>query len=332
MAEAPDPVKSGQLDFLKRKVGPLPIAVWIIIGVVVWWYVSNRSGGGTAGSAAGSAAANQETDPAGNVGTIDPATGYVYGTPEDLASLASNNSTGTAPQTAPSTTYTTNAQWQAAAIAYLVQNGVNTNEATQATVQYLAGQVPTSTQEGYINEAIQGIGPAPTTPVTQQNPNPPAGPGKVKVPDVVGKTQAQAVPIIDAAGLHAHGPSPAPKATQVVSETHPASTDPPVDKGSTVDLVFIDVPDKTTGKSTSAPTGLRISGQSNHSLEATWNKVSGATGYDVSVNPGGKTASATAADPHATVTGLTGGTRYTVQVSSKPGGKGHATASVTLPK
>ena len=97
MAEAEPPAggegKSGSaFGFLGHKVfGKVP--VWVIAVAAVgayYWYT--RYGPGKKSSAQGT----QGTDPAGNTGTIDPATGFVYGSPEDLAVLAGSAGTSSA--------------------------------------------------------------------------------------------------------------------------------------------------------------------------------------------------------------------------------------------
>lgn len=81
---------------LKRKVGPLPLGVWLAAGLGIWWYMRKQQ--------EKQAAATQQqptgqttgygTDPAGNTGYIDPSTGYVYGSAEDVAALQSQGLVG----------------------------------------------------------------------------------------------------------------------------------------------------------------------------------------------------------------------------------------------
>src|SRR5512146_1141584 len=87
MADAPAKAGSNPLEALKKKVGPLPLGVWLAAGIGIWWYLRKKQSGAapaTAGTQAG-----YGTDPAGNTGYIDPATGYVQGSPEDLSALQS---------------------------------------------------------------------------------------------------------------------------------------------------------------------------------------------------------------------------------------------------
>lgn len=174
------------LGALKQKVGPLPLYVWLVAGVAIWWYFSRKN----AASATG--APNQQTDPAGNIGAIDPATGYVYGTPEDTAALAANNAgtgggggTGTGGTGTGTVTvggqYQDDASWGRAAINYLVGLGIDPTTANEAVQQFLAGQVLTVQQQADVNEAIQALGspPQPPGPVGSAPPPviPPPGSG-----------------------------------------------------------------------------------------------------------------------------------------------------------
>jgi len=93
---AEEQAASKGLGFLTQKLGPLPVVAWGGIGLVIFLLVQRQQKKTTTAGAAGSG-----TDAAGNQGTLDPATGFVYGSPEDLASLhgvlgggASDNSGG----------------------------------------------------------------------------------------------------------------------------------------------------------------------------------------------------------------------------------------------
>lgn len=158
------------LGAFKQKVGPLPLYLWIGAGLLLWWYVRRNQAASTAAGANGS-----QTDPAGNTGTIDPSTGYVYGTPEDTAALANQDtgssgtgSSGTSGSTTGGT-YATNSAWEEAAINYLVGIGVDPTEANAAIAQYLSSQQLTTQQQADVNEAIQQLG-APPQPPNPQNP------------------------------------------------------------------------------------------------------------------------------------------------------------------
>lgn len=173
-------------NVLTRKVGPLPVVAWAGIAVVVWYVVRKKTATPAATTTAVAGSGNEPgtegTDPAGNTGLIDPATGYVYGTPEDLAALGQQNesSTGSSGGTSTTQTYTTNAAWEDAAINYLVGLGTDPVEANSAIAAYLTSQTLTTTQQAEVNEAIQALGappqppsPASSTPVV----NPPGGGG-----------------------------------------------------------------------------------------------------------------------------------------------------------
>lgn len=177
MAEEDSASKALNSSFFQKKLGPLPAWVWIGGALLVWYFLIEKKGGSLLGS--GSATPNQQTDPAGNIGTIDPATGYVYGTPEDLAALASSNAGITPPAsggggggtTGGAQTYADNTAWASAAINYLVASGVDPTTANEAVTEYLAGQALTTEEQADINLAIQAVGsppslPGPSGPVT----------------------------------------------------------------------------------------------------------------------------------------------------------------------
>lgn len=153
----------GFKDALGRKVGPLPLVAWIGIALVVFYFVSKKQNGAGSGGL--------ETDPAGNVGVIDPNTGYVAGSAEDRAALG-NVSSGLGSSTDPGTTggstvagqYADNNAWAVAAINYLVSIGVDATSANTAVTQFLSSQVLTTQQQGEINLAIQRLGAPPSPP------------------------------------------------------------------------------------------------------------------------------------------------------------------------
>jgi len=206
MADAPAAAAGkagkGGLDFLTKKVGPLPMFVWLGAGLVIYLYFQRKQAKTTP-----AAGANQQTDPAGNVGSIDPATGYVYGTPEDTAALAAQNSgnssdtgsSGSSGSTG-SPKYADNNAWGIAAVNYLVGLGIDATTANQAIELYLSSQPLSTSQQGDVNLAIQALGPPPTLPgpVTGNPPpvttpghpinggNPPHGPWKKTAPPPAG--------------------------------------------------------------------------------------------------------------------------------------------------
>jgi hypothetical protein len=180
MAEDVEHATKGGANFLMHKLGPLPVVVWIGAFAAIWWYLQKRN---TATSKTG---ANQQVDPAGNVGSIDPASGYVYGTPEDNAALAANNSSGgTTSGTGGSTVagqYADNTAWSVAAINYLVGIGIDPTSANSAITQFLASQPLTTQQQADVNQAIQRLGAPPSPPQPGTAPTPivsPPAPGVV---------------------------------------------------------------------------------------------------------------------------------------------------------
>ena len=165
MAEGTATGGKSSFGFLSQKTGPFPLWMWIAGGIGVWYFLGR--GKGTPGS--GTGAANQQTDPAGNIGSIDPATGYVYGTPEDTAALAANNAgtgsdTGTGSGSTTAGQYPDDATWGRAAVNYLVGIGVDPTQANQAITLYLASQPLSTTQQADVNSAIQALGAPPDLP------------------------------------------------------------------------------------------------------------------------------------------------------------------------
>lgn len=166
------PVKEAG-NFLTHKLGPLPLGVWMLAAGGIWFYVKGRAG--KAG------AAGPRTDPAGNVGTIDPKTGYVYGSTQDSSALGgigggsggggSDGTTGPSGSTVAGQ-YADNNAWARAAINFLVGIGVDPTSANSAVTQYITSQTLTTDQQGQVNLAIQAIG-APPTPPTPGNAPPP---------------------------------------------------------------------------------------------------------------------------------------------------------------
>lgn len=174
MAEAPDATAGalgGKLGFLKDKVGPLPLGIWILIAVGIFVYLQRKN----------AAADNTATDPAGNVGVIDPATGYVYGSAEDKSALSSSiGGGGSTTDTTPSGStvagqYADNAAWGRAAVNLLVSLGVDATLANQSIQDYLSSQTLTTQEQANVNLAIQALGAPPTLP----------GPAEVTPPPVV---------------------------------------------------------------------------------------------------------------------------------------------------
>lgn len=167
--EAPAGGAGSIKDKLGKKIGPLPLGVWLVIAAGIFWFVmkSNKDGEG-----------GPQTDGAGNVGTINPNTGYVYGSPEDKSALgAGSSSLGTSSEsgTGGATVggqYADNNAWSVAAINYLVSIGVDATSANAAITQFLGSQQLTGAQQGMVNLAIQRLGAPPTPPEPGGSPPP----------------------------------------------------------------------------------------------------------------------------------------------------------------
>lgn len=177
MAGEDAPVEGGK-NFLTHKLGPLPVGVWMLAAGGIWWYVKGRGGSGAPGA---------QTDPAGNVGTIDPKTGYVYGSSQDQSAQGagfggggSGGSTSSGSTTAGQ--YADNNAWSRAAINFLVGVGVDPTEANSAVTQFVTSQGLTTQQQADVNLAIQSIGAPPVPPTPGNAPGPvvtPPGGGQV---------------------------------------------------------------------------------------------------------------------------------------------------------
>lgn len=174
--------------FLAQKAGPLPLGIWLLAAAGIYYYLQKRQSSSNTPAAAQSQT-GYGTDPAGNTGYIDPQSGYVYGSAEDIAALqqqgqvAGNTSSGTGTGTTGTGSYADNNAWAQAAINYLVARGIDPTEATNAIENYLSSQTLTTQQQADVNLAIQGLGAPPSVPgpsTTQ--------PGQVVVPPTGGTT------------------------------------------------------------------------------------------------------------------------------------------------
>lgn len=164
----------GSFDFLKTKLGPLPIAAWGAVFLALYLYMQYRQ---------------KQSAGTSSTGTLDPATGFVAGSVQDQNALAGQGGLGGGNQDnsassqagSGSTTagqYATNADWARAAVNYLVGLGIDPTTASQAVQQYLSSQTLASDQQGDVNLVIQALGAPPTLPVpTQTNPTPLPGVG-----------------------------------------------------------------------------------------------------------------------------------------------------------
>jgi hypothetical protein len=313
MAETPEAGVKNGLGFLAKKVGPLPLGIWMAAGGGIWWYLTRKKTAAAAG-------ANQQTDPAGNVGTIDPATGYVSGSPEDTAALAANNAgstgTGSAGGGASSggQSYADNNSWGIAAVNYLVGLGIDATTANQAIQLFLTSQPLTTSQQGDVNLAIGALGPPPTLPgPVTGNPPPVTHPPGGKPPIPVDKGPKPPIPV----PVKKPPPGPGPK--------------PPGGGGG-------------GGKKPTAPppTGLTVVQKHSTSLQVRWNKSRNATGYhvkctDMATKKVTNEFDVAAAQTDANCGSLTAGHSYVIDVwaepeAGSPGTGAHAEVSTTLPK
>lgn len=283
-------------SFLTRKVGPLPLGIWLVAAVGIYYYYSRKS----ASSATTAAGSGQQTDPAGNVGTIDPATGYVAGSSQDAAALQSQSggsSTGGGSSNNPAVGngYSDNNAWGRAAINYLVGLGVDPTTANQAVQLYLSSQPLTTAQQADVNESIQALGPP---------------------PDLPGPTTNNPTPVTNPPGTGTGGGT----------SSGGTGTGGTSSGGG------------TTTKTVPVPTNFVVSDKSNHSVRLTWKRVNGATGYHLAIAPLGsskRTDQDVGPDASTAVfSGLTGGGKYSIDLWARPGPANgpHAQTSVTLPK
>lgn len=169
--EAAGSAGAGFKALFSKKVGGIPLPVFIGAGILLYLYLRKKNAG------SGASSSTSQTDPAGNVGTIDPATGYVEGSSEDTAALAANNngSGSTDSSSNNSTTagqYATNEDWARAAINFLVGIGVDATSANSAITQYVDSQTLTTEQQGDVNLAIQALGSPPDPPEPGNAPPP----------------------------------------------------------------------------------------------------------------------------------------------------------------
>lgn len=136
----------------------------VLVSAIVWY----RNHHGTASTA------GQATDPAGNVGQIDPATGFVYGSPEDVSALgagsaptggggaSSGGGTSVGDQVSNGPPFTDNAAWDQYATTQLVGLGMDPLQVATDLGAYLAGeQVTVAQRDAVIVPAIGVAGPVP---------------------------------------------------------------------------------------------------------------------------------------------------------------------------
>lgn len=144
-----------------------------VVGVLAVVYYRQHKAAALSGSSA--PADGQQTDPAGNVGVIDPATGYVEGSPEDLSALSSqadfnpgtdlSGSGSTGPSIDTQVTngppFTNNAAWTTYVLANLPQAQDNPSGVAATLGAYLAGAQVQPDQVDVIHAADALAGPPP---------------------------------------------------------------------------------------------------------------------------------------------------------------------------
>jgi hypothetical protein len=249
-AHAPPGPHGGKGTVSIPGVGKLPVwAVLAGVGVVVVLIIRNKS-------ASSSTAAGTATDPAGNVGIIDPATGYVVGSPQDQAGLAANAAASTASTggTAGTSTtdqitngppFTSNAAWSQYAISVLSGNGYDAGTLSAELGAYLSGQPVTTSQQSDINAAIAVAG---WPPVAGSNGQPP--------------------------GIHVSGSTTSTGGTGTGAASAGAGTPAPTGTPAPPSVIR------------TAPTGFRVVNVTNgDNVALAWNPVKGATGYVVAYGP-----------------------------------------------
>lgn len=302
-------------SFLAKKVGPLPIGVWLVAGVGIYYYFSRKQ---AAAVTPADTTSGQQTDSAGNTGYIDPSTGFVAGSAEDTAALqqqadSSSSGSGSSNNPAAGTTYSDNNAWGRAAINYLVGLGVDPSTANQAIELYLGSQPLTPAQQADVNESIQALGPPPDLPgPTSTNPPPITNPPGGGTPPPSGGGGGQKPPT-GGGGRGVKPPKPPDRKPPPVHEPKP-------------------------GKTVPVPTNFVVSDKSNHSVRVTWRRVNGATGYHLAIYPIGSQARTDQdvgpESSTAVFSGLHGGKSYNIDLWAKPGPANgpHARVSVALPK
>lgn len=168
MADEVESATKGAGNFLTHKVGPLPLGVWMVAAIGIYYVVGHKSK--TAGSTGPTALTPSGTvGTTGGIGSSDMASGGGGG---------SDGSTGSGGGTIAGQ-YATNDAWARAAINYLVGRGVDPTAANSAITTFMASQPLSTEQQGDVNLAIQALGapPQPPQPGTAPPPvvTPPGG-------------------------------------------------------------------------------------------------------------------------------------------------------------
>jgi hypothetical protein len=186
MAEAEAAGKAAGKGFgaLGQKVGPLPLYVWIIAAVGIWYYMQKKQ-----------LAASAATAPAAGTAAASPSSGFSY--PQDNSGFGGGGGGASGTQPSGGSTvanqYPDNASWSRAAINYLVGIGIDPTTANEAIQQYLSSQALTPSEQADVNLAIQALGAPPTAPgpvgiSTTPVVTPPGGNGNTNTGTTTGTT------------------------------------------------------------------------------------------------------------------------------------------------
>jgi hypothetical protein len=138
---------------LGKKVGPLPLGVWIAVllgGLGLAYFINKRQGGGS-------------STPMEEQLGAEPGVGVGGGQQFESSPPVITDPTPSG--------YETNDQWARAAILYLLSEGKDPNESTLALSRYISEQPLTNAQQALVGLAINKLGPPPFLPI-----NPPDNP------------------------------------------------------------------------------------------------------------------------------------------------------------
>ncbi|MBT2400641.1 hypothetical protein [Streptomyces sp. ISL-100] len=182
MSELPD--GGGLGETLGKKVGPLPLGVWIaaVVGGIGIAYVVRRRGDD-----------EEEPEPYTPDGTV---IGQPNGRGQDDDDDDDENDLDATP--------TTNEQWGRMAIRRMIAYGYDPSLVDRAIRKYLAGETLTTTERAVIAEALVRLGPPPVPP-------PPEVPGGTTPPPVDPITPRPPKPDPPAPGPKPPGKWPTPK-------------------------------------------------------------------------------------------------------------------------
>lgn len=135
---------------LGKKVGPLPLGVWIAVllgGLGLAYFINKRQGGGST--------------PIEERLATEPGVGVGGGQQFENSPPVITDPTPKG--------YETNDQWARAAILYLLSEGKDPNESTLALSRYISEQPLTSAQQALVGLAINKLGPPPFLPINPPN-------------------------------------------------------------------------------------------------------------------------------------------------------------------